>query len=263
MTATEFENIEKLYHYTSIETAKNILKSGALLFHRLGDMNDPYEKSKHFAASAAIIDDIAIMDAKFSEVLQLYQQISFSVDSEQSKMGFDIGPMWGNYADKSKGACLVFDKRKLLQSLPSECQHNAIKYEKDFSPWVIAPKDVQRVTDIENFIDKNVNSLLFSKTLDWQYEQEYRIIIKSKNEEKLRIKDSLILIILNEQSHSIQEAQQIAATFAAFDVETYLLGIFIDQVAVSKVNKSNTIYPNYDNLRIASPDEWHSNSMTK
>ena len=40
-----------------------------------------------------------------------YRQISLTIDDmEQNKLGFDLHQMWGLYADKGKGVCLVFDK---------------------------------------------------------------------------------------------------------------------------------------------------------
>ena len=48
--------------------------------------------------------------------LRRYQQISFAQDRECEDctyLGFDLHSMWGLYADKGYGVCLVFDKDKL------------------------------------------------------------------------------------------------------------------------------------------------------
>ena len=110
----EFESTNKLYHYTKFDTAIKILKSNSLRFGRLHDMNDIHENDK-----LSYVNSAGIPISSFpSEVLDVidcemakYRQISLTVDDDkQDKLGFDLHQMWGLYAEKGQGVCLVFDK---------------------------------------------------------------------------------------------------------------------------------------------------------
>lgn len=118
-----FSNIKKLYHYTSFDTACNILESMCLRYGRLNNMNDIHENDKVVYKDAQGNDitnfDYSILDCIYNE-MYMYRQISLTMDdSEKGKLGFDLHQMWGLYADKGLGVCLVFDKQNLLDCIGS------------------------------------------------------------------------------------------------------------------------------------------------
>lgn len=189
MTPVEFQQIDKLYHYTKLNCAIQIILSNSLKFGRLGDMNDTNEAYKRI--SYEYWSNIQTKDVQ-SE-LQQYRQISLTIDSS-TYQGFDISAMWGHYAEKGKGVCLIFDKHKLLKCLSTDMYSRKVNYKRKFKGYVHINSD-----DIGKSLEKKRKEFFFTKSSDWKYEQEFRIITKidsGSDDLFLDFKDSLIAVVL-------------------------------------------------------------------
>lgn len=189
MTSEEFQKLDKLYHYTKFDTAIRIILSEHLKFGRLGDMNDVNEAYKHISYDHR--GNVKMKDVQ--KELKLYRQISLTMDSS-TYQGFDISAMWGHYAEKGKGVCLVFDKQKLLKCLPTDMRSRKVHYKRKFKGSVHIDSD-----NIAKSLERRRKEFFFTKSSDWKYEQEFRIITKVKDcsdDLYLYFKDSLIAIII-------------------------------------------------------------------
>lgn len=201
----EFEKTDKLYHFTSFDTALKIIESNRLRFGRLNNMNDLHENDKlcfvdstnqnlnHFPSEE--------LDALYDEIYK-YRQISFSMDRKDGKKeGFDLHQMWGNYADKGKGVCLVFDKKELEKS--NEIQniyHGDVIYNEtqDLDSFVVSKS--QTPNDVSTEIAKRLQDLFFHKRKEWEHELEYRFIKRCPNyerEEYFHLGHALKFVILS------------------------------------------------------------------
>ena len=113
-----FAEMSRLYHFTSFDAACKIIESKRLRFGKLPRMNDLIESNK-IVFQRVIFNSLAEDkdNGLFAEEeMRRYQQISFAQDryvDDQVYEGFNLHTMWGLYADKGYGACLVFDKDKL------------------------------------------------------------------------------------------------------------------------------------------------------
>ena len=131
--------------------------------------------------------------------LSNYQSISLTLD-KPSRRGFKIDPLWGHYAQGGNGVCLVFDKDKLSQAVIEQFGEKAtiapIDYLLEFSNAIFTEGDSQEA--VEKYIKDNVKDIFFTKALDWEYEQELRVLIKGYDkDEKLHYgEDALIAVIL-------------------------------------------------------------------
>lgn len=197
-----FNNTERLYHYTPFDSAIKILQSRTLLFGRLKDMNDINELYRpmvpEFNPSHLFENNDKLYDNLDKEINK-YQQISLTKDGR--RFGFDIPAMWGHYANKGKGVCLVFDKKRLVNRLKGEQKrhllYGKIVYTNSFFPTIICQTKAD--DSVIPLTRKEEKDLFFHKTKDWQYEQEYRVLIKSDSEsrEKLEFQDSLIAVVMH------------------------------------------------------------------
>lgn len=192
MTPTQFQQIEKLYHYTKFNSAIRIIESKSLKFGRLDKMNDVYEACKHIYNTDTNTD----IDIKqIHNALLSYMQLSFTQDGTYK--GYEISAMWGHYAEIGKGVCLVFDKKKLIKALPNGFNglyHDKVDYQIDFKGDVTI--DGNNLTES---IKSNISKFFFVKSKDWEYEQEFRIIQKVEDSSKdvlLELNDSLIAVVL-------------------------------------------------------------------
>ena len=125
MTKEEFKDIEKLYHYTSFESAVKIIESGVMKFSPLQRMNDINEKYRQIYLSSQIItnNNFTQVYNDCVNILSKFKQISFTCD-EQKRLGFDISAMWGHYAQRGDGVCLLFDKNLIIE----EARKNGYEY---------------------------------------------------------------------------------------------------------------------------------------
>lgn len=191
ITPKAFQSIEKLYHYTSFETALKIITSGKLKYGKLSNMNDVNEAYKFICFD----HNVDINTQEVLDELSLYRQLSFSQDRD--KLGYNISSMWGHYAQKGRGACLVFDRKKLenLLSRQRDTYSKSISYITNYSGEIFI-----RTSDIPQDIAKLRDEIFFSKSTEWEYEQEYRvvkIIDKVCGDEYLDVKDCLIAVIMH------------------------------------------------------------------
>jgi len=180
-----------VFHFTKFEFALRIIATKSLKFGRFENMNDIAEVKRdvYGMAPADIIND----------ELSKYQSISLTLDALYHR-GFYIDPLWGHYAQGGNGACLVFDKDKLSQRVVEQFGEKAkiapINYLPNSSNAVFTEGDSQEA--VEKYIEDNLENIFFTKSLDWEYEQELRILIKEEGatEKYLYWDDALIAVIL-------------------------------------------------------------------
>lgn len=105
-----------LFHYTTFESALKIIVSGVLKFGDFKNMNDIAEAYREVFGMAE--------DSIIYKILAEYQSICLTQDNP-SRRGFSIDSLWGHYAQKGSGVCLVFDKKKLKAQLKTQLGQNA------------------------------------------------------------------------------------------------------------------------------------------
>lgn len=180
-----------VFHFTKFESALRIIASKSLKFGRFENMNDIAEAKRDVYGMVSA----DIINAELSK----YQSISLTLD-DPSHRGFKIDPLWGHYAQGGNGACLVFDKEKLFLKVREQYGEKAriapIDYSSEFSNAIFTEGDSQEA--VRQYIEDNLEDIFFTKSLDWEYEQELRILIKGYDkDEKLHYgEDTLIAVIL-------------------------------------------------------------------
>ena len=165
-------------------------------------MNDIHENDKlsYVDYSGSPIKSISsdILDAISCEMSK-YRQISFTIDdNKHNKLGFDLHQMWGIYADKGYGVCLVFDKASLCERIDETYLSNAVTYDNAVNSFYIANSDDH--LSIQQEIQYHAEEIFFYKRKEWEHEQEYRLIKRFPNlmrEEYLDYGNALKYIILN------------------------------------------------------------------
>ena len=196
----KFRNISRLYHFTSAKAAFSIIESGRLRFGKSFRLNDLIESNrvvfKHMLNGGDYCRDEK--DAYAEDEMRRYQVISFAQDSDYKEhqfLGFDLHTMWGLYADKGFGVCLVFDKNKLV--LQDNDWGDNVQYNS------IVPQDFNFVNKsrygLKNEIWRRRKEIFFNKRKEWEYEQEYRVVRRAQNEmdlEYLDIADALSFVIV-------------------------------------------------------------------
>lgn len=207
MIKDTFKNIEKLYHFTSFQTAMKIIESGALKFGRLSSMNDIHENDKlvlkDYSGQGKNIFNREWLDAIYDEIYK-YRQLSFSMDKE-NKFGFDLHQMWGLYADKGNGVCLVFDKELICKRCGANMFYDQVSYDRQVNSSFIS---CAVPNDIGNEIHSQVKQIFFHKRNEWEHEQEFRVLKRCEvynREAHFRFGNSLKFIIVTSSLREVDE----------------------------------------------------------
>ena len=206
----QFEKTEKLYHFTSFDTALKIIESNHLRYGRLNNMNDIHENDKIVLVDAnnhptdKFPSDV--LDELYDEIYK-YRQISLTADdNEGDKDGFDLHQMWGLYADKGEGVCLIFDKKELEKGFGSAALHDRVSYDKTVDSYYISLSNTADKVSIE--IREHANEIFFHKRREWEHEQEYRLLRRcpiATREEYLFLGHALKFVILSSRLHNLDE----------------------------------------------------------
>ena len=206
----QFEKTEKLYHFTSFDTALKIIESNRLRYGRLNNMNDIHENDKivFVDANNHPTDKFPsdVLDELYDEIYK-YRQISLTADdNEGDKDGFDLHQMWGLYADKGEGVCLIFDKKELEKGFGSATLHDRVSYDKTVDSYYISLSNTADKVSVE--IREHANEIFFHKRREWEHEQEYRLLRRcplATREEYLFLGHALKFVILSSRLHNLDE----------------------------------------------------------
>lgn len=212
MDIREFKNTDKLYHFTTLDSAIKIIESNSLRFGRLNNMNDIHETSKNMYEN---YDSQEFIKEKLNELyneIYRYRQISFTRDTED-KCGFDLHNMWGLYANKFEGVCLVFDKNELLEQISKsgdDIYKGEVSYDRKINSSITSEKT--DIAGVPSITQENAKDIFFHKRKEWEHEQEFRLIKKCPigyREEYLFLGDSLKYIILSNILKDVDDVRNI------------------------------------------------------
>ena len=260
----DFKSINKLYHFTKFDTAIKILGSYNLRFGRLHDMNDIHENDKLSYVNLQG-NTIQSFQSEILEVIDVemakFRQISLTIDDEEpKKFGFDLHQMWGLYADKGQGVCLVFDKDILCSKLDGIVRHGTVSYDKIVESFYIANHNDCQI--IQHDMQNQVEKLFFHKRKEWEHEQEYRLIKycpNLKKEEYLDYGDALKFIILNSVIESVDgvKFKELVGKLSEYAPQTPILvygnGLF--NYSLIDINHTETIWTSSNGYDILIPGE--------
>ncbi len=172
----------KLYKYCSGDYTIENLKNGQIFLGQIQKCNDPHEGAFNFSIENNLLSEfLSIHHLVKANILmfrpphEVLQTIQFD---EMKRFGERTGvacfsevvnsmTMWGHYANKQLGICLEFEKNGL---------------EKYGIDKVIYKEEVPRITVLNRdhlSIDsykKNYREVGLTKSLEWEYEKEWRIL---------------------------------------------------------------------------------------
>jgi hypothetical protein len=215
----QFKQIEKLYHFTSFDTALKIIESNRLRFGRLSNTNDIHEVAKNMFVdtNGQPIDKFPsdVLNALYDEVYK-YRQISLTIDDkENDKYGFDLHQMWGLYADKGEGVCLVFDKKEIEKSWDwAKIQNGPVCYDKSQELESFVVSRSHNPEAVLDDVRSRLPDIFFHKRKEWEHEQEYRLLKRCPNptkEEYLCIYQALKFVILTSKLRNVDEVRYFKA----------------------------------------------------
>lgn len=179
-----FRNNKWLYHYTKFDTARIIIDTMELKYSELRYTNDACENAKVIYNNSCPGCNENCDLEKIENEVYLYRQLSLSEDKMVfGRRGFDLQQMWGLYANKGFGVCLVFDKSEFIDSLPSSCVPGSVSYIDNLTADTMT--QISNNNDITTYVNESAKNIFFIKRKEWEHEQEYRIICKVDGTERI------------------------------------------------------------------------------
>lgn len=210
-----------LYKYRTIESLKKVLENNSLWFASPQDFNDPFdcqivpdtnntqdeiiEFLKASAPEGSSEESISSLALKIFNNPHIWKN---SFEAEISKVINATGIccftaneknllMWSHYTDSHKGVCLKFDLTKDPEYF-------------EFPLEVIYTKDYPVYNHLSNS-QEIVNLVVLSKSIDWEYEEEIRVLRPDQNGLISFNKNALVEIIFgcNCSENSIKEITEL------------------------------------------------------
>lgn len=226
---TVFERTDKLYHFTNFEAACKILASKTLKLSQMNRMNDVNESFRSiYSKSEGMYFSWSTSGAKYS-------QLSFSEDTGKMS-GFLNLPMWGYYADKGRGVCIVLDKNKVIEELQTrKFWHGKVRYIKRHHNDLIISSEKE--------IDRRYRSVFFRKNNAWKHENEYRVVSRDPSLRELNIRESIRWVIMYHLGEEpICDTAEYKTLLKILDSEDQLLvyGRFLNEEILSSYVDNDT-----------------------
>lgn len=146
------------------------LISGELFAPKLKDLNDPFEGSVELPNADS-------EDYWVTPILQQsYSAGVYSMSKQKEEENFPCNELlWAHYANSHKGFCIEYDLDKLDTCIAAFIDYR-IDVEYQENKPIISPDDS---------IEAKIKKAFFTKSLAWDYENEYRLVFGSSGVKKI------------------------------------------------------------------------------
>lgn len=104
--------------------------------------------------------------------------------------------MWGHYADSHKGICIGFDSSELsftFKEMPLLPERVNYPEDNEYPKW--NPIDIYKKGSSISMSEEMIDQIYFTKSLDWIYEKEWRIIFPESGNTSQSINPNAIVSV--------------------------------------------------------------------
>lgn len=197
-----------VFHYTKLETAEKILTTGRLRLGPYTSTNDPRETKEWVAemtlaaggVSEETLHEADVAGEKADQLLRRGARLAcFTLDRSPRTeaapgslfhRGWARANMWAHYADRHRGACLVFRRDEIVGQVDDHRPHadgdvfscGRVNYADMPLHIALLMADVRDrgIADVLDNLQTRrgaVGDLYFTKNSDWSSEQEFRVVV--------------------------------------------------------------------------------------
>jgi hypothetical protein len=213
-----------LYHYTGPDKLALILLNGSVRLSPYSGMRDPRENSRW----SPTLTTIGGTNPSNDEVFQLWADLDaalrqrakmacFTMDRaprnqiyENTARGWARARMWEQYADRHRGAVLIFDHEALdstmRASLGNRLLAGSVHYVE--GPWSLPDFQPVSIDDVrkkgvgtvaKELIKQGGKQFFFQKDVDWESETEYRYVaVSDEPYESVQVLSALAGIVVGQ-----------------------------------------------------------------
>lgn len=164
-----------LYHFTTAESLFKIVGNMTLRlssFTLLNDLNEvELNCERGWGMDVINIQNFIREHCRLICFTQNYIQDGHSF----CQSGCNHPRMWAQYADNSKGACIVINEKEFLKRNQKILASKFYRIDNVRYPLSLYNKDIKTHEDEKMFIMENYDHLFFNKYIDWGQEHERRL----------------------------------------------------------------------------------------
>lgn len=207
----------------------------------LGGVNVPYETlyselDYNSDSNKAHFDSMY----KFGEDVKSKIQATCFVYSDKYK-GYENEMMWAQYSDNHRGVCLEIDTDLFLNenSQLDIFKFQNVNYEPKKNEWIHWDRSLSKDENIEQYIKRNFESLLLSKSHYWEKEYEKRLLILANNYCYLNIKESLTGIYYGLSTHY---SYDIAIQQFIDPTKTKIYKVYFEDNRLKRMERKSTVH---------------------
>lgn len=174
--ATEFSKYS-FWYYTSLNTADLILLNKSIYISNIKQMNDVDETNIH-QSDNELVHCLCMCNSNTEKIPMWY--LYSGITGKGASIGFTPSVLI-QLIKSIKTVTTVDGKKVLNKGADFDIEYGWIYYRKgDQKSQVMYKRKWYSISDPETFEDKNY----FLKSYPWEYEKEFRIVIKNKTKEK-------------------------------------------------------------------------------
>jgi hypothetical protein len=205
---TEDKDLKRLYKYKTLDiNTQRLLKEGELYLSKPIDFNDPFDSyvdeiiegneddfinymksklKKDDSYIDKIISKIKRKEINFDDVLKKNTSQNYFNIFCMSRNYNNI-LMWSHYADAHKGICVGFNISHIDEnSLAIKCRDGYLEKTKtkglNYLPIYHVVYNIEKPKPYNIIKDNHqkIRDFMYSKSIDWQYEEEYRVVLNDE-----------------------------------------------------------------------------------
>lgn len=170
---------DSLYQYTKSKHVEDLLVNDLMYLRTFNQLNDPFDG--HFIGEKEKITKTSVKELK-NEIKIKVEKHRIETDMDYKNLykvacftqDYNDTLMWGIYGDNQKGICIEYDFHKnpifeyfcMPVNYVEQINHNRI---------------IMKIINNEHLSNRSADELFLKKTFNWSHENEWRIIVNTKN----------------------------------------------------------------------------------
>lgn len=170
-----------IFKFAKPEDIKFYLEGNTIGFNSIENFNDPFESAYSYNHWLKSKGESLVSAINYGEEYDIkISRIRATIKKRLNNVSiscFSLNPyeplMWAHYSKNHNGVCLCFDRRTLFKG--QNTNYRKVRYSNQL-PTIDFFEGVSSLSMLQPQIDE----IIFTKSINWAYEEEFRIYEKNK-----------------------------------------------------------------------------------
>jgi hypothetical protein len=188
------KHLNRIFQYSRVKHAKTLILDDLMYLREIKDLNDPFEGDLLYDLDEFYNNPLKDPSLSKEDIKNIFHEANKSMKERVYIACFadknNITPMWNHYANGHEGICVEYDlnEDKLLKQIFFPIAYVDEERNKEI---------LRKLYDNPDYYGKLTVETFCNKSIEWEYEQEWRIIIPKESK-------GMFNIILHDGKHFIE-----------------------------------------------------------